>query len=88
MSIIHRTISLWVSSTEVDDEDGPGDQSRSGLSPHELRRELVDDTEDMVWVGVMMKASTNVNGKKNVSYAGDGVYIRIIVWLAPIGAVE
>lgn len=88
MSIIHRTISLWVSSTEVDDEDGPGDQSRSGLSPHELRRELVDDTEDMVWVGVMMKASTNVNGKKNVSDAGDGVYIRIIVWLAPIGAVE
>ena len=48
VSIIHRTISLWVSSTEVDDEDGPGDQSRSGFPPHELRRELVEDIEDMV----------------------------------------
>jgi hypothetical protein len=47
VSIIHRTISLWLSSTEVDDEEGPGDQSRSGLPPHELRRELVEDMEDM-----------------------------------------
>lgn len=51
VSMIHRTISLWVSSTDVDDDDGPGDQSRSGLSPHELRRELDEETEDMVWAG-------------------------------------
>lgn len=93
VSMIHRTISLWVSSTEVEDEDGPGDQSRSGLSPHELRRELVEDTEDMVRVGVMMESSTKVDGygrvREMVSEGrGERVYIRIKLWLAPTGAVS
>lgn len=76
--MIHRTISLWVSSTEVDDEEGPGDQSRSGLSPHELRRELDDDTEDMVWAGVIVKSSTKVHREGSAeAVRGDQVYIRI-----------
>jgi hypothetical protein len=83
VSIIHRTISLWLSSTEVDDDEGPGDQLRSGLSPQELRRELVEDTEDMLDYGA---ASTILFGGYGGT-AGERVYIGInLVLGTPIGA--
>lgn len=90
VSMIHRTISLWESSTEVDDEDGPGDQSRSGLSPHELRRELVEDTEDMVCVVLRCDHGTTVYEWNDYgATAGDQVYIDGIgIWQCPNGGLS